>query len=208
MNTSAKLQSILKKSAYWLGIVVFGTILAISLQFAKAWTEPVAPPSSNVGAPINTSSTAQTKAGNFNVHNGYIQAYNDTGYYGLLNYSSYGGYFYGLGGVFAQNTSGYYAYLGYPSSSYGLLTNGNVYASDVYLASTGKWLSTLGTGSGPTVYSCPLSGITWAVSDPSYFVQKCDGQLSLAPTCCSLTDGSALHCVTYTACSAVGHLAN
>jgi hypothetical protein len=59
-----KLSCILKKSSYWLGVIALGTILGMSLQFAKAWTEPTAPaPSGNIGAPINTSATGQTKSG-------------------------------------------------------------------------------------------------------------------------------------------------
>lgn len=150
-----KIQTILKKSAYWMSIIAFGTMLGVFLQFAKAWSEPTAaPPDGNVGAPINTGSVAQTKNGNLNVYNGYLQAYGDSGYYGLLNYGGYGGYFYGSGGVFSQNTSGYYTYLNYPGSSYGVYTNGNAYiggntyTSDVYLYSTGRWLS---QGSGATI---------------------------------------------------------
>ena len=59
--------------------------------------------------------------------------------------NGYGGYFTGYGGVFAQNSSGYYAYLGYPGSSWGVLSNGNMYASDYYIAATGKWASQSGS---------------------------------------------------------------
>jgi hypothetical protein len=46
--------------------------------------------------------------------------------------TSYAGYFTASGsggGVFAQNGSGYYAYLGYPGSSWGVYTNGSIYAA-------------------------------------------------------------------------------
>ncbi len=59
-----KLQTIFKKSAYWTGVILFGTILGISLQFAKAWTEPTATaPGGNVGAPITTGGAQQAKKG-------------------------------------------------------------------------------------------------------------------------------------------------
>ena len=49
---------------YWLKVAIIGIALGFGLQFVRAWTEPTtAPPNGNVGAPINTSSTAQTKAG-------------------------------------------------------------------------------------------------------------------------------------------------
>ena len=54
----------LKKLSYWTSIAALGIILGISLQFVKAWSEPTAvPPAGNVGAPINTSATGQTKLG-------------------------------------------------------------------------------------------------------------------------------------------------
>lgn len=58
------MKSIKQNIAYWLGIIIFGAILGVSLQFVRAWTEPtVAPPGGNVGAPINTSSIGQSKTG-------------------------------------------------------------------------------------------------------------------------------------------------
>lgn len=60
-----KFQRILKKSVYWVGVVVIGAILGVSLQFTSAaWINPPAsPPNSNVGAPITTGSASQTKSG-------------------------------------------------------------------------------------------------------------------------------------------------
>ncbi len=60
-----KTQKFLKKSSYWLGIIIFGAILGVSLQITKAaWTEPALdPPNGNIGAPINTSSVPQVKGG-------------------------------------------------------------------------------------------------------------------------------------------------
>ena len=55
-----------KQLTYWLSVAIIGIALGFGLQFVRAWTEPTtAPPNGNVGAPINTSSTAQTKAGEF-----------------------------------------------------------------------------------------------------------------------------------------------
>jgi len=55
-----------KQLTYWLSVAIIGIALGFGLQFVRAWTEPTtAPPNGNVGAPINTSSTAQTKAGGF-----------------------------------------------------------------------------------------------------------------------------------------------
>lgn len=59
---------------HWLAVIVIGLALGLALQFVRAWTEPaVAPPNGNLGAPINTSATGQTKSGNF-TSNGIISA--------------------------------------------------------------------------------------------------------------------------------------
>jgi len=53
-----------KQAMYWLKVAIIGIALGFGLQFVRAWTEPTtAPPNGNVGAPINTGATAQTKAG-------------------------------------------------------------------------------------------------------------------------------------------------
>jgi len=45
-----------------------GLVLGLSLQFARAWTEPsVVSPGGNVGAPINTSSSDQYKTGDLEI---------------------------------------------------------------------------------------------------------------------------------------------
>jgi len=55
-----------KQAMYWLKVAIIGIALGFGLQFVRAWTEPTtAPPNGNVGAPINTGATAQTKAGGF-----------------------------------------------------------------------------------------------------------------------------------------------
>lgn len=49
---------------YWLGIIAFGLVTGISIQFVSAWTEPGSlPPGGNVAGPLNTGAAKQTKAG-------------------------------------------------------------------------------------------------------------------------------------------------
>lgn len=53
-----------KQITHWLKVAVIGIVLGFALQFVRAWTEPsVAPPGGNVGAPINTGASVQTKIG-------------------------------------------------------------------------------------------------------------------------------------------------
>ena len=53
-----------KKTINWLGIIFIAVIIGISLQIARAWTEPTgAPPGGNVSAPLNVGSDAQYKSG-------------------------------------------------------------------------------------------------------------------------------------------------
>lgn len=68
----------LKKFGYWGSVITLGAVLGVSLQFVKAWTEPTATaPNGNVGAPINTGSTPQIKAGALQV-NSFIVSGNTT----------------------------------------------------------------------------------------------------------------------------------
>lgn len=61
-------QKMSKQLSYWLSVIVIGIALGLGLQFVRAWTEPTeAPPNGNVGAPINTGSNTQTKAGALSV---------------------------------------------------------------------------------------------------------------------------------------------
>ena len=137
------------------GVLAALAIAAIAAP-AAAWTGPsTAPPGGNVAAPINVGGTAQAKSGSL-ILNGNSGTYplNVSGWasqwtalfnwppssapassYGILVGSSAGGY------SQFQNASGYYALLA--NSSYGLYTNGNVYASDVYSSAAGIWMSTL-----------------------------------------------------------------
>lgn len=53
-----------------LKISLLALILSFGMSYALAWTAPTTtPPAGNVAAPINTSATAQTKAGNFTAPN-------------------------------------------------------------------------------------------------------------------------------------------
>lgn len=53
------------KLRYWISVTVVGIILGITLQFAKAWTEPASvPPNGGLGAPITLGNTGQAKSGN------------------------------------------------------------------------------------------------------------------------------------------------
>jgi len=62
-----------KQATHWLKVIVIGITLGFALQFVRAWTEPTsAPPGGNIGAPLNTSGVAQTKAGNLNVNGGML----------------------------------------------------------------------------------------------------------------------------------------
>jgi len=121
------LQLILRKYSYWMGIILFGTIFGISLQFARAWVEPTtSAPNGNIGAPINTGSTSQTKSGNVGfggVPAGANYGVRSTGTYGVLaSGTTSGGYFSGSGattgrGVTAVGgTSGFDVYAGGPKS--------------------------------------------------------------------------------------------
>lgn len=57
-------QKISQSVTYWLGVVVIGLVVGLSIQFVRAWVAPsAAPPGVNVGAPINTGANSQTKNG-------------------------------------------------------------------------------------------------------------------------------------------------
>jgi len=77
-----KIQKMLKKSAYGIGILSAGVLLGLTLQFAKAaWTDaPANPPSANVGAPINTGSLPQTRTGKLILNGGLDMAAGTTIY--------------------------------------------------------------------------------------------------------------------------------
>lgn len=54
----------MKKIVYSFSVIAIALLIGTSLNFAKAWTEPtLAPPSQNIGAPLNASATSQVKTG-------------------------------------------------------------------------------------------------------------------------------------------------
>jgi len=58
-----------KQITYWLGVIIIGLAIGLTVQFVRAWTEPtVAPTGGNVGAPINTSGIQQGKSGSLGLN--------------------------------------------------------------------------------------------------------------------------------------------
>jgi hypothetical protein len=56
------------KAVYWLGVLAFGLVSGLGIQFAQAWTNPTAtPPDGNVAGPITTGSVSQVKNGSLGV---------------------------------------------------------------------------------------------------------------------------------------------
>lgn len=98
-------------------VITLAVILSFGLSYAIAWTAPAAtPPGGNVSAPINTGSTAQTKAGTLTVNGLDLNAGNITSIWGL-----------------AVN-----------SISAGTITlTGTATVNDVYITSIGKYASEL-----------------------------------------------------------------
>ncbi|MFA6193821.1 MAG: hypothetical protein WC726_03110 [Parcubacteria group bacterium] len=60
----AKERKIYRRLTFWLGVLVLGTLVGVSIQFGRAWVEPsLNAPDGNIAAPINTGATDQTKQG-------------------------------------------------------------------------------------------------------------------------------------------------
>lgn len=88
MNKNTKIVS--KKIAYWASVTILGIVVGVSLQFAKAWSEPTASaPAGNVGAPINTTGVAQVKNGPLGV-SGVFSAYSNLNVGGQIQTSGSG----------------------------------------------------------------------------------------------------------------------
>ncbi len=97
--------------------VIFGAV-ALGAASVMAWTAaPASPPASNVAAPINTSATAQTKAGSLILSAGFLSVTSP-------NTAAWAGTFDNTGGIYGLNVqnSTNYAYVDY--GHYGLYTNG------------------------------------------------------------------------------------
>ncbi len=163
-----------QKVSYWASISIVGIVVGITLQFAKAWTEPtVAPPGGNLGAPITSGTIAQTKNSYLNITGGGTygtggvgignQSLNSSGpwlYVGDSAGSVYGGQGIAMDNLYVQSLA--YAGLIYDSnnSAYYLdpnvgsrmnvvvadstYTYGNESVNDMYIRSSGKWASTIG----------------------------------------------------------------
>ncbi len=137
------------KNPLALGIVptiAIALSFGLSYAYAGTWTPPGQnPPAGNVDAPINVGGVGQTKyitpgsGGGLSVSEGYIQAYAAGGATsnGLLSYASYGGYFYGVGGVYSQNAQGAITYLDYPGTNWGVYTNSPIYTASYARADGG-----------------------------------------------------------------------
>jgi hypothetical protein len=122
-------------------VVVLSVLAAGTFGVVLAWTGPsAAAPANNVSAPIHAGATGQTKSGFLGL-NGATASYAITvngtasGWTGVFNWppasapaSSYGILVGSSAGGYSQfqNNAGYYSLLAY--SSYGLYTNGTIYA--------------------------------------------------------------------------------
>ncbi len=115
-----------KKIAYWGKTILLGTIIGLSLQFVSAWTEPsFTPPDDNLGAPLNTGTMGQAKEGGLLLNtagakNGLLIQFGNMGI-----------------GTLSPKTPA-------PNDK-----TGNVDVNDVYVRSTGKWISQISGGSLP-----------------------------------------------------------
>lgn len=144
-----RLKKYAKKIGYVFGVIVCSVIVGVSLQFAKAWTEPnsaTPPPLGNIGAPLTTGGATQTKTGYLNVTGG--------GAYGT------GGI--GIGGQ-SLNSSGPWLYVGNGAGSVyagqgiamdNLYVNSLAYAPFIYdTNNTGYYLDPNGSSQLSAVYA-------------------------------------------------------
>lgn len=115
-------------------IVVISLVVGWGISMVLAWTEPSAnPPSGNVAAPINVSSTAQTKSGNLTVP--IVYDYNNTGYYVDPDANSwlYRIYSYDVRAdiMYDRNNTGYYVDPDGFSNTNVFQVSGTMYGSDI-----------------------------------------------------------------------------
>ena len=173
-----------------LKLIILALALSIGISYVSAWTAPTAtPPSSNVAAPINVGSTAQTKTGDICTTSGgttkclssagdnlgnhtatqalnmgtnnitagganstygamTIQGSKNT--YGGINFKDAGG---SNSGTLMMNP-GYSGFFNAGDNNWrmyvtdGGASMGNVYASDYYSYSAGKWMSQIAAAGG------------------------------------------------------------
>lgn len=150
-----------KQIFYSIKVSALAIVLSFGLSYAYAWTAPTAtPPTGNVSAPINTSSTVQAKTGNFTAPNlidtsatvqtktGGFNIATVSGNVGIgttnpLSKLSVGGSGFTSTGVYG--TGGNFGVYGY-STQYGVLgtTNGGTSGTGVY--GTGGYFGVYGSG--------------------------------------------------------------
>ncbi len=154
-----------RRTLFQLALFAAVFALSVSLQSLAAFSEPSsAPPAGNAYAPLTTSPTGETKPGNLNVHNGYMEAYSDSGSYGLLNYGGYG--------VFTNSPT---------------YTSGTAYAGN-FCTNGGKCLSGVSGGLGVNVYQCPKIYYSYGCYG---WQNGCEGQLTTTGVCyaCNTSTG-------------------
>ena len=128
-------------TAKLLGAALGGLCIAIGLQYVAAWTEPTSsPPADNVGAPITTGPQAQEKSGTISINRWDSQYL--AGYGTSANKRS-------IGGAYGWDREVLYIN-GFNDWANGVSIGGNTYINgtanidDVYIRSSGEWVSELG----------------------------------------------------------------
>jgi len=135
----------LKSMLYWPSVITFGVILGISLQLAKAWSEPaVAPPGGNVGAPINIGDGAQTKGGLLTLLNGLVVSQVGGAYSSIIlkdDESPNGVKYVHANSNVIGFLSGAGSWLQYWTNGGDSYQTGYANADDFYIRKSGKWAS-------------------------------------------------------------------
>ena len=159
MAKTSIVKSFLKQTPIYLSAIVLGIILGMAIQMAyAAWTNPTTfPPNNNAPAPINVSTTTQTKAGSLIVAtaSGSYLGIGDNAY--RLEKDGDSLAFVNKGGetkMIIGNDGN--VGIGTTAPTQKLDVAGNVKANDYYITSTNKWVSSLGsplwTKSGSNIY--------------------------------------------------------
>jgi hypothetical protein len=122
----------LKKISYWASVSAIGIVIGISLQFAKAWTEPTATaPGGNIGAPITTGAT-QEKSGGLVLNYSEIKSGGEP----TINFHRPGIF---ATGIKLRGDNRLWA------GGWSVPEGGaEIVAQDLYIAKTGKWASQFG----------------------------------------------------------------
>jgi hypothetical protein len=65
------MKKVIENTAYWVGILVLGIVVGVTIKMVGAWVEPGAmPPGGNIAAPLNTSNVGQSKQGGLTLNIG------------------------------------------------------------------------------------------------------------------------------------------